>query len=267
MMRGSLDRPKKKSDKEGLDRPQTKKAKGGVDSSHRQAKTNHGQEAVQQSNMNMGDISPSNMQNLDKATSMSSKGSFERTKLKTIRASHNRTQTQVKPTYANDKVQERNTNMDDITLPDTLSLQKAKRKAATQSFERGKLKPVRANLHTEKSKVKPTCVNQKVEESSINMDGMALPDMLRFLDKEEALLTQLQSKMSDELSRLQVEEHVFLHTLKILSQKHPPNKVNENQQQSSSGDQELIDALNEALTENGDSVPSNLDKGEETTEE
>ncbi|KAH6554629.1 hypothetical protein KP509_1Z319300 [Ceratopteris richardii] len=43
--------------------------------------------------------------------------------------------------------------------------------------------------------------------------------MYRFLEEEEAILLQLQSKMAAELSHLQVEEHIFLHTFKISSEK------------------------------------------------
>lgn len=241
-MRGSLDRPRKKATQQNLDKVHTKKAREAPDSSHNQ----HG-------DTNIENIFLPNMASFDKA---------KRMKLKPIRGSLDTEQSQANLKVS---VQEGNTNMDAITLPNMLSLDKAKSNSTKGESMRLKMKPVRASLKTIESQAKPPGNGEK---SNTNMDGMSFPDMLRFLEKEEALLTQLQSKMSDELSRLQVEEHVFLHTLKILSQKHASiNEVNEDQQQTSSGDQDLMDALNEALMENGESVPSNEDKGEETSEE
>ncbi|KAI5058874.1 hypothetical protein GOP47_0027044 [Adiantum capillus-veneris] len=195
-----------------------------------------------------------------------------REKLKPMRGCLKTTQSQVKSL---DRLARSNMDMNNMSSNEGPRLDTATNDLTEGSSRREKLKPIRSHLKKIENQVKPP---DKVAESNVDMDSMSLKDMLRFLDEEEVLLTHLQSKMSEELSRLQVEEHVFLRTLKISGEqaKGPSNeaavydglldvgsKCNENQQQSSSEDQELIDALNLALKDNEESKPDNVEKGPE----
>lgn len=168
---------------------------------------------------------------------------------------------QIPPDHGNEQD---DANLNAIFMPSMPSHHKAKSNSTKGHFERRKLTPSRGGGLKSNTE---TRAEENGEIGNPSMDAMSLPNMLRFLETEETLLTQLQSKMSVELSRLQVEEHVFLHTLKILGQKHASNKKVQCQQETSNGDQDFIDALNEALMENGESVPSNEDKGEGMSEE
>lgn len=124
----------------------------------------------------------------------------------------------------------------------------------------------RVQSHAKPSHAKPMRASHEKVQSDAPMESISLPDMLRFLEEEEGVLTQMHRKVSDELHRLQVEEHVFLHTLEILRQKRAPkSKVSGNQQRDVDGDQELVEAIKKALAEDGDLPQAKVDKDGETS--
>lgn len=83
------------------------------------------------------------------------------------------------------------------------------------------------------------------------MDDISLPDMLRLLEQEESVLTQLHLKVFNELHRLQVEEEMFLRTLERLGRNHRAADKEDGKPQDVDvdADHELHEALKAALAE------------------
>lgn len=90
------------------------------------------------------------------------------------------------------------------------------------------------------------------------MTTVGLSDMLRLLDEEELVLTNMHRKVSDELHRLQVEEEMFLRTLEKLGRNHLPVSKDGGKTPDVNVDRELYEALKEVLTEGGNDAEDEL---------